>query len=120
KIESTSLTSKVFLWPPKPLSLIYGLPNRQLTGRRLHPTFAAPFSHKTPPAARSNGLGFVAMCHSYYHVPFFVPFIHISVSLDNLFQRIASVYDCSKMALFDYLFHSDKTFGARPWHSTIN
>jgi hypothetical protein len=42
------------------------------------------------------------------------------VSLDDLFQRIASVYDRFKMALVDYLFHSDKIFGARPWHSTVN
>ena len=59
------------------------------------------------------------MSHSYYYIPLFVPFIHISVSLDDLFQRIASVYDRSKMALFDYLFHSDKIFGARPRHSTV-
>jgi hypothetical protein len=65
-------------------------------------------------------LGFAAMSHSYYYIPFFVPFIHISVSLDDLFQRIAAIYDRSKMALFNYLFHSDKVFGARPRHAAVH
>ena len=64
-------------------------------------------------------LGFVAVSNSYYYVPFFVPLIHISVSLDDLFQRIAFIYDRSKMALFDYLSQSNKIFGARPRHSTV-
>ena len=31
--------------------------------------------------------------HSYGNIPFFVSFFDIPVSLDNLFQRIASIYD---------------------------
>ena len=65
-------------------------------------------------------LGFVATSHSYYYIPLFVPLIHISVSLDDLFQRIAPIYDRSKMALFNYLSQSDKIFSARPWHAAIN
>ena len=59
------------------------------------------------------------MAHSYYYIPLFVPFIHIPVSLYDLVQRIASVYDRSKMALFDYLFQSDKVLGARSRHPTV-
>ena len=40
-------------------------------------------------------LGFVIMLHSYYYISLFMPFINIPVSLDNLFQRIASIYGLS-------------------------
>ena len=33
------------------------------------------------------------MHHSYDYISFFVPFVNIPVSLSNLFQRIASIYD---------------------------
>ena len=65
-------------------------------------------------------LGCVAMFYSYYYIPLFVPFIHISVSLGDLFQRITSIYDRSEMALFDYLFHSDKVFSVWPRHATVH
>ncbi len=46
-------------------------------------------------------LSFITMCHSYHYIPPFVPFIDVPVSLYNLFQRVASIYDGSKMSLFD-------------------
>jgi hypothetical protein len=64
-------------------------------------------------------LGFVAMSYSDYYIPFFVPLIHIAVSRDDLFERIASIYDRSKMTLFDDLSQTDKIFSARPRHSTV-
>jgi len=38
-------------------------------------------------------LGIVNMFHSDDYIPLFVSFFDIPVSLDNLFQRIASIYD---------------------------
>jgi len=38
-------------------------------------------------------LGFVVMFQSYDDISFFMSFVNIPVSLDNLFQRIASIYD---------------------------
>ena len=39
--------------------------------------------------------GFVGMFHRYDYMSLFVSFFDILVSLDNLFQRIASIYMCS-------------------------
>ena len=39
----------------------------------------------------SNLLGFVIMCHGYYYISLFVSCFDIPVSLDSLFQRIASI-----------------------------
>ena len=39
-----------------------------------------------------NLLGFVMMLHSYYYISLFVSCVNIPVGLDNLFQRIASIY----------------------------
>ena len=38
------------------------------------------------------------MLHSYDDIPLFVPFVYIPMSLDNLLQRIASIYDGFKFA----------------------
>ena len=40
-----------------------------------------------------NLLGFAIMLHSYDDISLFVSFFDIPVSLGNLFQRIASIYD---------------------------
>jgi hypothetical protein len=44
-------------------------------------------------SALSDSLGFVIRYHSYDYISFLVPFVDIPVSLDDLFQRIASIYD---------------------------
>ncbi len=38
-------------------------------------------------------LTFVIMAEGYDDIASFVPFVHIAVSLDNLFQRIAAIDD---------------------------
>ena len=44
------------------------------------------------------------MLHSYDYISLFVPFFDIPVSLDSLFQRIASIHDRF------YLSHLNKLF----------
>ena len=45
-------------------------------------------------ACRLNPLlGFATVCHSDDHIALFVSFVHVSVGLGHLFQRIASIND---------------------------
>ena len=65
----------------------------------LHPPYS--FSWSLPAAMKRSGIpvgysalsSFFVMFHSNDYIALFVPFIDIPVSLDNLFQRIASVND---------------------------
>jgi hypothetical protein len=51
--------------------------------------------------------GFVIMFHRYDDISLFVSFVNISVSLDNLLQRIASIYDGFQLFRFNKLFEED-------------
>jgi len=44
------------------------------------------------------------MVYIYDYISFFVPFVNISVSLGNLFQRIASIYNRYYFVSFKKLF----------------
>jgi len=54
--------------------------------------------------------GFVVMLESYYNISFFVSCVDISVSLDSLFQRIASVYDRLYLSLLNKLCEGFQVF----------
>ncbi len=47
------------------------------------------------------------MFHSYDYMSLFVSFFNIPVSLDNLFQRIASIYDRFYLSRLNKLFEED-------------
>ena len=47
------------------------------------------------------------MLHSYYYISLFVSFIDIPVSLDHLFQRIASIYDRFYISRLNKLVEED-------------
>ena len=52
------------------------------------------YKNATNPTGQVHALlGFVVMFHSDDYISLFVSFINIPVSLNNLFQRIASIYD---------------------------
>ena len=44
------------------------------------------------------------MCHSDGDISLFVSFVDVPVSLGNLFQRIASIYDRFQLSRFNKLF----------------
>jgi hypothetical protein len=50
------------------------------------------------------------MSHCYDDILFLVPFVDIPVGLDNLFQRIAPVYDRFYLPCLDKLFEENKVF----------
>jgi hypothetical protein len=62
------------------------------------------FSLRLLGSALSDLLGFVVGCQSYNYISLFVSFIDIPVSLDNLFQRIASIYDRFYLPRLNKLF----------------
>ena len=82
--------------PPIPQNVNGGF---RLSQEGLRPPYS--FSGSLPAAMKRSGIpvgysalsGFVVMFHSYDYIALFMPFIDILVSLDNLFQRIASVND---------------------------
>lgn len=45
--------------------------------------------------------------HSYYYISLFVPFFNIAMSLGNLFQRIASIYDRFYLSRLNKLFEEE-------------
>jgi len=60
-----------------------------------------------------NLLATVIMFHGYYDISLFVPFFDISVSLGDLFQGIASIYDRFYFASLNKLFAEKKIFSPR-------
>ena len=56
---------------------------------------------------RRYGLSVAIMLHSYDYISLFVPFVDIPVSLDNLFQRIASIYDRFYLSRLNKLFEEN-------------
>ena len=48
--------------------------------------------------------GFIIMFHSYDYISLFVSFVYISVSIDNLFQRICSINDRFYLSRLHKLF----------------
>jgi len=52
-------------------------------------------------------LGFVIISQSYYYISLFVSFFGIPVSLGNLFQRIASIYDRFYLSRLNKLLEED-------------
>ena len=58
------------------------------SGHQLHHTT------KTPDPCEAGAVicqVLLVMFHSYDHIPLFMPFVYVSVSLDNLFQWVASI-----------------------------
>ena len=55
-------------------------------------------------------LGIIVMFYSYNYVPLFVPCFDIPVSLNNLFQRIASVYNRFQLSRFNKLLKENQIF----------
>ncbi len=47
------------------------------------------------------------MLHSYYYISLFVSFVDILVSLDNLFQWIASIYNRFYLSRLNKLFEEN-------------
>jgi hypothetical protein len=71
-----------------------------------------------PDFCLSDLLGFVVMFHSYDYISLFVPFVHVSVSLDNLFQWKASINDRFYLPRLNEFFEEDQIFGFWRWSPT--
>ena len=52
-------------------------------------------------------LGFVVVFHSYDHIPLFVSFVDIPVSLGDLFKRIASINDRFYLSRLNEIFEQN-------------
>ena len=73
---------------------------------------------KLPRAMKCSGiavgcsalLGFAVVSHSDDYISLFVPCFDIPVSLDNLFQRIASIYDRFDLPRLNKLFEENQMF----------
>jgi hypothetical protein len=55
-------------------------------------------------------LGFVAMFHGNAYISLLVSFVDIPMSLDNLFQRIRSIYNWSWLFLLNKVFEVNQIF----------
>jgi hypothetical protein len=62
------------------------------------------------PSSTKMRLGFVVINHSDDYISLFVSFFDIPVSLDNLFQGIASINNGSYLSFLDKLFEEDQIF----------
>jgi len=108
---------KIFCRPPSvgqvsiPADGMVSPKTRRICKRSLlagYPPYSLAAMKRSGIAVNCSALsGFVIMFHSYDYIPLFVPFFDISVSLDNLFQRIASIYDRFYLPRLNKLFEEN-------------
>ena len=58
--------------------------------------------------------GFAVMFHNNYHIPLLVPLVDVPVSLNDLFERIASIDDSLELSRLNQFFELSKKGGYVP------